>query len=68
MTMQPASLRDLTCARCGAAFTCGTGGRDGRCWCAEEAYRLPMPTEGDDCLCPSCLRTHAKRLDADARS
>ena len=68
MTMQPASLRHLTCARCGAAFTCGTGGRDGRCWCAEEAYRLPMPTEGDDCLCPrACAPTPngSKRRRAD---
>jgi hypothetical protein len=61
------SVRDLVCARCGAAFTCGSGGKDGRCWCADEDFRLPMPPAADqDCLCPSCLRAHAERLGVEA--
>jgi hypothetical protein len=31
----------------------------------EEAYRLPMPSDGGDCLCPDCLRKAAARA-ADA--
>jgi len=52
--------RQITCARCGAAFTCDLSGH---CWCAEEAVRLPMPRTGEDCLCPSCLRASARSLD-----
>jgi hypothetical protein len=52
--------RDLTCARCGAAFECGS--TVGKCWCAEEDFRLPMPAinSGEDCLCPACLRKAAQ--------
>ncbi|HYI31587.1 MAG TPA: cysteine-rich CWC family protein [Bradyrhizobium sp.] len=66
--MTASSQRQLTCARCGAAFTCGTGGRTGGCWCADETYRVPMPASSDeDCLCPACLRAHARQLASDAR-
>jgi len=54
----PTATRALTCAQCGAAFTCSS---DAACWCAAEPYRLPMP-EADaagDCLCPACLRAKA---------
>jgi hypothetical protein len=59
MTTSPAA-RALTCAQCGAAFTCSG---DTECWCAAEPYRLPMPeTEGaGDCLCPACLRAKAQQ-------
>jgi hypothetical protein len=33
----------------------------------DEAYRLPMPSDGSDCLCPDCLRNAAARA-ADAAS
>jgi len=58
--------RDLTCARCGAAFGCGAA--TGACWCFEEEFRLPMQSADNaaDCLCPSCLRAHAKALAAAA--
>jgi len=51
-----AEPRPLTCARCGAAFECGS--RQASCWCADESFRLPMPAAGssEDCLCPACLR------------
>jgi hypothetical protein len=53
-------MRSLTCARCGAAFECGSTA--GACWCAAEDFRLPMPPAGstDDCLCPDCLRRAAR--------
>ena len=28
----------------------------GPCWCADEAFRLPMPADASDCLCRDCLR------------
>jgi hypothetical protein len=51
--------RPLTCARCGAAFECGSA--VGACWCAAEDFRLPMPPADstEDCLCPACLRKAA---------
>jgi hypothetical protein len=56
--------RRVTCARCDAAFDCGSGGQAGDqaggCWCAAEDYRMPMPmAAGEDCLCPACLRAAA---------
>lgn len=59
-------LRRLACARCGAAFECGSGGSEGAaCWCMDESYRLPMPEAGaGDCLCPACLRAQALEQQA----
>jgi hypothetical protein len=57
---QPSRL--LACAACGTEFGCNLSGP---CWCMEEAYRLPMPSNGGDCLCPDCLRQAATRA-ADA--
>jgi hypothetical protein len=51
----PASRR-LACSRCGTEFTCAPAGS---CWCAEETARLPMPGNGEDCLCRDCLRKAA---------
>jgi hypothetical protein len=31
----------------------------GNCWCDAETFRLPMPVDGEDCLCPDCLRAAA---------
>jgi hypothetical protein len=50
--------RRLVCAGCGAAFNCSL---PGPCWCSDEAFRLPMPVDGSDCLCPSCLRKLAEQ-------
>jgi hypothetical protein len=61
--------RRLACARCGAAFECGS--TVGKCWCAEADFRLPMPAAGstEDCLCAECLRkaAQAARLPATLR-
>jgi len=33
----------------------------------EEQFRVPMPQDGGDCLCPDCLRKVAARaVNADA--
>lgn len=55
------TVRRKTCARCGTAFDCGAGAGD--CWCAHEAYRLPLTEAGkaEGCLCPACLRREAQR-------
>jgi len=45
--------RRLACTRCGTEFGCSLSGP---CWCSDEAFRLPMPMDGGDCLCPDCLR------------
>ena len=58
---ETATSRRLACSRCGTEFACDPGGN---CWCADESFRLPMPLEGEDCLCPACLR---KAADADKR-
>jgi hypothetical protein len=51
--LEKAASRRIACCRCGSEFTCGRGGA---CWCAEETARLPMPADGEDCLCRECLR------------
>jgi hypothetical protein len=57
---RPAASRALACARCGTVFECRPAGG---CWCADEAFRMPLPAAGsdEDCLCPSCLRAEAGR-------
>ena len=49
--------RRLACSDCGTEFSCSLSGT---CWCAEEAFRLPMPPDSGDCLCPDCLRQKAE--------
>jgi hypothetical protein len=49
-------IRDIACARCGVRFECRPGGA---CWCCDETVRLPMPVDGEDCLCQACLRAAA---------
>jgi len=60
--MGESSIRELSCARCGTAFTCA---RDGECWCAAEPYKMPMATPlTEDCLCRTCLRAAAAALES----
>ncbi|WGD53949.1 hypothetical protein QA641_08620 [Bradyrhizobium sp. CB1650] len=59
--LQAPPMRRLACSRCGTEFGCDLSGS---CWCAEEVARLPMPLEGEDCLCRECLR----KLAAEAES
>jgi hypothetical protein len=56
-TRRATKPRRIACAACGTAFTCDP---DGACWCADEAFRLPVPAAGADCLCPACLRAAAR--------
>jgi hypothetical protein len=57
--------RRLACSRCGTEFTCGLSGP---CWCAEEVARLPMPLDGEDCLCRDCLRKAAGEVSESPQS
>jgi hypothetical protein len=45
--------RRLACSACGTEFSCG---KSSDCWCADESFRLPLPADAGDCLCPDCLR------------
>jgi hypothetical protein len=54
LEIQP--TRHVVCSRCGTEFACALSGP---CWCAEEDVRLPMPRDGEDCLCRECLRKAA---------
>ncbi|WP_081710754.1 MULTISPECIES: cysteine-rich CWC family protein [unclassified Afipia] len=56
--VDPAGQRTVSCARCGTAFTCNLSGP---CWCSDETAKLPLPAEGEDCLCQACLRAAAER-------
>lgn len=63
-----AASRRIACSRCGAEFGCRNDG-SGRCWCGQEAFRLPVPLPPgvgpfDDCLCPDCIRIVAGELTA----
>jgi hypothetical protein len=51
LEIQPS--RQVVCSRCGTEFTCALAGS---CWCTDEDVRLPMPLDGEDCLCRECLR------------
>jgi hypothetical protein len=55
--------RRLACSGCGTEFICD---RSETCWCAEEDFRLPMPADGGECLCPDCLRKAARAAGAAA--
>jgi hypothetical protein len=54
--LETAPSRRLACSRCGTEFSCTL---DGEFWCVEETARMPMPREGEDCLCRECLRKAA---------
>nr|WP_291867504.1 hypothetical protein [Bradyrhizobium sp.] len=53
--------RRLICFGCGTEFTCNLAGP---CWCSDETYRLPMPVDGGDCLCPTCMRKAAAQMSS----
>ena len=60
MTSRPETLspRRLACSACGTEFACNLSGG---CWCADESFRLPLPADASDCLCPDCLRKLARQ-------
>ena len=49
---------ETRCAQCGAAMICQP---EGGCWCAELPH-VPMPADGEGCLCPTCLRAKIESL------
>jgi len=67
MTNQPEmpAPRRLACSACGTEFSCNLSGG---CWCADEAFRLPLPADASDCLCPDCLRKLAATQAAALRA
>jgi hypothetical protein len=61
--LQTPPSRRVVCSRCGTEFTCALSGP---CWCTEETARLPMPLDGEDCLCRECLRKAAAAAEPKA--
>jgi hypothetical protein len=58
---QMSAVRQVRCERCGESFGCGLSKS---CWCAQEEFKLPLPTDADDCLCPRCLKEIAAQGEA----
>lgn len=56
---QPLPVRQLHCTQCGSTFACGTGGRQGGCWCADLPPLASPASASGDCLCPACLHLAA---------
>lgn len=52
---QPLPIKEKCCAQCGQHFTCGSGGKQGGCWCQDLPNLLPLTDSKGDCLCPDCL-------------
>lgn len=50
-------VKQKTCQQCGAEFECGSGGKEGGCWCQNYPPVMSLPTGNHDCLCESCLST-----------
>ena len=44
-----------TCRKCNESFTCGG---DEKCWCMDEPILVEL--NGEDCLCPDCLKAEIK--------
>ncbi|HUQ76140.1 MAG TPA: cysteine-rich CWC family protein [Burkholderiales bacterium] len=53
-------MKDLACARCGAAFACGA--EEPGCWC--EGLPPLAPLAGRDCLCRACLEHELRERSA----
>jgi len=53
------------CAQCGTAMTCQP---EGGCWCAELPPVVPMPTNGEGCLCRNCLLAKIESLQNPAKT
>ena len=60
--------REKRCAACGAAFECAGLWF---CWCRsvslDEHTRRELRDRYADCLCPECLKAHARRNTVDVR-
>lgn len=51
----PLIQKEKQCERCGAGFSCGSGGKNG-CWCMDLPAVLSVTMANGDCLCPACLQ------------
>ncbi len=45
---------------CGNPFQCGSGGKNGGCWCQDLPNLMSLSLDASDCLCSDCL---AKELE-----
>jgi len=43
------------CSICGSPFRCGSGGKNGGCWCQDLPNIMSFSLDSSDCLCPDCL-------------
>ncbi len=48
-------VKQKQCQQCGALFECGSGGKNGGCWCQNYPPLMSLPEGNGDCLCESCL-------------
>ncbi|MFZ4621150.1 MAG: cysteine-rich CWC family protein [Bacteroidota bacterium] len=54
------------CPNCGKTFRCDIASGETICWCF--AYPKLLKIEGNDCLCPDCLRNAiAKETSSECR-
>ncbi|AZN37455.1 DUF1289 domain-containing protein [Iodobacter ciconiae] len=51
----PLIMKSKQCQRCGAKFSCGSGGQQGGCWCMDLPPVLSPASITGDCFCPTCL-------------
>ncbi len=61
--MTGVSERRKTCLQCDVAFSCYAE----NCWCAELPQIMSMK-EGEDCLCPQCLKAAIEEKSADLKN
>jgi len=61
----PRDAGALVCARCGAAFRCGSLAGDAACWCASlPALPLDRLRAGEPCLCRACVIAEIENMRA----
>ncbi len=53
---RPLMAEEKHCSCCGEKFECGSGGKNGGCWCQDLPNLMPLSLNSDDCLCPACLK------------
>ncbi len=51
----PLPVKEKSCSQCGQHFVCGSGGKQGGCWCQDLPNQAPLAGSIGDCLCPDCL-------------
>jgi len=52
---RPLQVEQKWCSQCGNEFECGSGGKNGGCWCQDLPNVMPLSLDSSDCLCADCL-------------